>query len=93
MHSSLAYHGYFSHSVTPFRTCCTAAEMTCREAVVEAAKILHRCHDEDGKPFDIEMSWICDESKRQHERVPPAIASAAIAAAKAALEDSDMDAD
>jgi 20S proteasome subunit alpha 7 len=61
--------------------------------VVEAAKILHRVHDEDGKPFDIEMSWICDESGRQHARVPAELAAEAVRLAKAALADSDMDDD
>jgi hypothetical protein len=30
---------------------------------------LHKVHEEDGKPFEIEMSWICDESGRVHQRV------------------------
>ena len=45
------------------------SEMTCRQGVVEAAKIIHRVHDEDGKPFEVEMSWICDETNREHQRV------------------------
>lgn len=47
-------------------------------------------HDEDGKPFELEISWICDESGRTHQRVPEPLLSEAIAAAKAALADSDM---
>lgn len=52
---------------------------------------LHKVHEEDGKPFEIEMSWICDESNRVHERVPADVLAAAEAAAKAALEESDME--
>lgn len=63
----------------------------CREAVVEAAKILNRVHDEESKPFELEMSWICDESGREHQRVPADVLAAAQAAAKAALQDSDME--
>eukprot|EP00955_Chlamydomonas_euryale_P063970 358826-Chlamydomonas_euryale.AAC.12 len=67
------------------------SEMTCREAVVEAAKILHRVHDDETKPFEIEMTWVCDESNRVHQRVPAEVLAAAEAAAKAALEEDDMD--
>ena len=30
---------------------------------------LYKVHDEDGKPFELEMSWICDESGRIHQKV------------------------
>lgn len=30
---------------------------------------LYKVHEEDGKPFELEMSWICDESGRKHQRV------------------------
>ncbi|GBF90613.1 proteasome subunit alpha type-3 [Raphidocelis subcapitata] len=66
-------------------------QLTCREAVVEAAKILHKVHEEDGKPFEIEMSWICDDSGRVHQRVPAEVLAEAEAAAKAAMEESDME--
>ena len=65
------------------------SEMTCREAVVEAAKILHRVHDEESKPFEIEMTWICDESGKEHQKVPKEILDAAIATAKQAAMDLD----
>lgn len=67
------------------------SEMTCREAVIEAVKILHKVHDEDGKAFEIEASWICDETNRQHQRVPADLMAEAERQAKAALQDSDMD--
>jgi len=66
-------------------------QMTCRQAVVEAAKVLYKVHDEDGKPFELEMSWICDESGRIHQKVPADVQAAAEQQAKAAVEDSDME--
>ena len=42
---------------------------TSREAIVEAAKILYKVHEEETKPFEIEMSWLCDESGMEHQRV------------------------
>ncbi|GAX73520.1 hypothetical protein CEUSTIGMA_g972.t1 [Chlamydomonas eustigma] len=67
------------------------SEMTCREAVVVAAKILHKVHEEETKPFEIEMSWLCEESGLQHQKVPADLLAAAEAQAKAALQDDDMD--
>ncbi len=37
--------------------------------MIEASKILHRVHDEESKPFEIEMSWVCDESDKTFQRV------------------------
>ena len=50
---------------------------------------MHQVHDDD-KPFEIELSWICEESGQQFQRVPAALADEVIAAAKAALAESDM---
>ena len=47
-------------------------------------------HDEDGKPFEIELSWVCEESGGLHTKVPAEIVAEAERAAKAALADSDM---
>lgn len=66
-------------------------ELTARQAVVEVAKILHKVRDDDGKPFDIELSWVCEESNRMHQRVPADLLEEAQRAAKAAAEDSDME--
>jgi hypothetical protein len=46
-------------------------------------------HDEE-KPFELEISWICDASDREFRRVPDAILEAAEQQAKASLEESDM---
>ena len=63
------------------------AEMTCREALVHVARIVLLCHEENKeKAFDIEMSWVCDESNRQHQFVPENLRQAALAAAKAQVE-------
>lgn len=55
-----------------------------------AARSLYKVHEEDGKPFELEISWICEESGRLHQRVPADVAADAERHAKAALEDSDM---
>ena len=69
-------------------------ELTCREAVVEIAKMLHSCHDSlKDKAFEIEMSWVCEESGRQFQAVPADVVAAAEVAAKAALESDDDDDD
>ncbi|KAL2938078.1 Proteasome subunit alpha type-3 [Bienertia sinuspersici] len=46
------------------------SEMTCREGVIEVAKIIYKVHDEaKDKAFELELSWVCDESKREHQKV------------------------
>ncbi|KAG2384378.1 Proteasome subunit alpha type-3 [Vigna angularis] len=43
------------------------ADMTCRQGVIEVAKIIYGVHDEaKDKDFELEMSWVCDDSNRQH---------------------------
>ncbi|KAJ8491301.1 hypothetical protein OPV22_013022 [Ensete ventricosum] len=68
------------------------SEMTCREGIIEVAKIIYGVHDEaKDKAFELEMSWICDESNRQHQKVPDALLEEAKTAAKTALEEMDAD--
>lgn len=68
------------------------SELTCRQGVIEVAKIIYGVHDEaKDKTFELEMSWVCDESNRQHQKVPEALLEEAKAAAKAALEEMDAD--
>lgn len=50
---------------------------------------LHSVHDEE-KPFELELAWICDESKRLFQHVPEDIAAEAEKAAKEAIEAADM---
>jgi len=64
--------------------------LTCREAVIELAKIMYTIHDEvKDKQFELEMTWICDESGRKHTLIPADLKAAAEAAGKAAKEEAD----
>ncbi|KAI5443541.1 Phosphoprotein associated with glycosphingolipid-enriched microdomains 1, partial [Lathyrus oleraceus] len=68
------------------------ADLTCRQGVIEVAKIIYGVHDEaKDKDFELEMSWVCEESNRQHEKVPEELLEEAKTAAKAALEEMDAD--
>ena len=68
------------------------SEMSCREGVIEVAKIIYKVHDEaKDKAFELEMSWVCEESKREHQKVPDNLLEQAKAAATAALEEMDAD--
>ncbi|KAF8370017.1 hypothetical protein HHK36_031956 [Tetracentron sinense] len=72
------------------------SEMTCRQGVIEVAKIIYGVHDEaKDKAFELEMSWVCDESNRQHQKVISSLLKGLLeeakAAAKAALEEMDAD--
>lgn len=46
-------------------------------------------HDEE-KPFELELSWVCEETNNEFRRVPADLVKEATDAAKAALADSDM---
>jgi len=66
-------------------------EMTCRDAVMHIAKILHAVHDDiKDKEFELELSWICPESGNQHQFVPKDLRDQADKAARDALK-ADMD--
>ncbi len=57
-----------------------------------ASDFIYGVQDEaKDKDFELEMSWICDESNRQHQKVPEDLLEEAKAAAKAALEEMDAD--
>ncbi|KAJ3371397.1 hypothetical protein GGF31_003321 [Allomyces arbusculus] len=67
-------------------------ELTCREAVKEAARILHLVHDEaKDKDFELELSWVCAESNNKHAMVPADLAQEANAFAQAALNPDEME--
>lgn len=73
-------------------------KVTCREAVKEIARIIYYLHDEvKDKPFELELTWVCDESKRKHQLVPEDLRQEAIALAieakKRAEEAGDEDDD
>jgi 20S proteasome subunit alpha 7 len=66
-------------------------ELSCREAVKEAARILHVVHDEaKDKAFELELTWICEESNGRYEFVPKQLVSEAIAHAKHTLHPDEM---
>jgi len=66
-------------------------EMTCREAVEEAARIVYAVHDDaKDKDFELELSWVGPESGGRHVPVPRDIAVAAEEKAKEALN-ADME--
>jgi 20S proteasome subunit alpha 7 len=57
--------------------------ISCREAVVELAKILYTIRDPSkDKPFELEMSWLCSETRFQHSLVPADLLQSADLAAK-----------
>ncbi|KAG5733989.1 Proteasome subunit alpha type-3 [Termitomyces sp. T112] len=66
------------------------SELTTREAVKEAARIIYLVHDDaKEKDFELEISWISDETNGLHLPVPKELQAEAEAAAKAALETFD----
>jgi len=65
-------------------------ELTPREAVLEAARIIYLVHDDaKEKEFELEMSWICEESGGIHLPVPKDLFDEADQKAKEALENFD----
>ncbi|THH13924.1 hypothetical protein EW146_g6351 [Bondarzewia mesenterica] len=63
------------------------SELSTREAVMEAARIIYLVHDDSKeKEFELEMSWIGDESGGQHVPVPKDLLEEAERKAKEALE-------
>jgi 20S proteasome subunit alpha 7 len=66
--------------------------MTCREALGHVAKIIHILHDEaKDKPFELEMSWVCEATKWKHDLVPAELVKEANEWAKASIEADEMD--
>jgi len=63
------------------------SELSTREAAIEAARIIYLVHDDaKEKDFELEMSWIGDETNGLHLPVPSDLMEEAQAKAKAALE-------
>ncbi|KAI8850629.1 nucleophile aminohydrolase [Chytridium lagenaria] len=94
------YYGYFGCAVGKGRQLAKTeieklklTQMTVREAVKEAARIIYAVHDDSkDKDFELEISWVCEESGNKHEMVPRELLEEAEAAAKASLN-SEMDED
>ncbi|GAB6021431.1 Proteasome subunit alpha type-3 [Chamberlinius hualienensis] len=69
-------------------------DLTCRELVKEAAKIIYIVHDEvKDKQFELQLSWVCKESNGIHDYVPAAVHSEAETSAKEALAEESEDED
>ncbi|KAJ3030810.1 UNVERIFIED_CONTAM: hypothetical protein HDU68_007727 [Siphonaria sp. JEL0065] len=94
------HHGYFGAAVGKGRSVAKTeleklklTELTARQAVKEAARIIYALHDEvKDKDFELELSWVSEESGGKHEFVPKDLFDEAEAAAKAALN-AEMDED
>lgn len=66
--------------------------ITCKEAAIKVAEIIYSLHDEvKDKPFEMELSWVCDDSDRKHQLVPKSMFDEAVAAGVKAAEDDDSD--
>ncbi|KAI0092599.1 20S proteasome subunit [Irpex rosettiformis] len=66
------------------------SELSTREAVTEAARIIYLVHDDaKEKEFELEMTWIGDETNGLHVPVPKDLLADAEQKAKAALENFD----
>jgi len=69
-------------------------KITCREAVKEVARIIYKFHDDiKEKDFELELSWICDESGKQHQQVPLNIFEEAVNIAQELKRKEEMDSD
>ncbi|KAG6336348.1 hypothetical protein ID866_2743 [Astraeus odoratus] len=63
------------------------SELSIREAVVEAARIIYLVHDDNKeKEFELEMSWAGDETNGLHVPVPAELLADAEQKAREALE-------
>jgi len=91
------FHGYHGAAVGKGRQLAKTeleklklSELSTREAVFEAARIIHLVHDDSKeKDFELEMSWIGDETNGLHVAVPQDLFEEANTKAKEALENFD----
>jgi len=68
------------------------ADMTCREALKQATRIIHAVRDETkDKNIVLELSWVGEHTNGKHEIVPPSLAEEAETYAKKAMEEDDDD--
>ena len=52
-----------------------------------ALRSMYRVHDEKDKAFQLELSWVCEESGWEHKPLPRDLQAEAEAAGAAALEE------
>jgi 20S proteasome subunit alpha 7 len=63
-----------------------------REGVKQLARIIHLLHEEGkDKPFELELSWICEESGWEHKGVPRDFIKEAVEWAKQDIEEAEGD--
>jgi len=67
------------------------ANLSCKDALKNVAKILHKVHDEKDAKFELECAWICADSNYKFAPVPTDLLTTAEEAAKKELEDEDQD--
>ncbi|RLN95929.1 hypothetical protein BBJ28_00014038 [Nothophytophthora sp. Chile5] len=53
-----------------YRGCALGKGQQAAKTEVEKYKLLHTLHDEVRHPFELELSWLCQESNWQHHLVP-----------------------
>jgi len=69
-------------------------QIKCKDAVFEVARIIYLLHDEvKDKPFELELSWVCDDSKREHVLVPDQLRDEAIARGQALKKKNEQESD
>jgi len=66
-------------------------DLTCQEALVHLAKILHKVHDEKDKDFELEASWICPQSNYEFAPVPNDVLKVAEDKAKEMIDAEEQD--
>mmetsp|Transcript_2373 Transcript_2373/g.3322 ORF Transcript_2373/g.3322 Transcript_2373/m.3322 type:complete len:271 (+) Transcript_2373:152-964(+) len=63
-----------------------------KDGVKKLAHIIFSLHEEGkDKPFELEMSWVCEESGWQHKAVPKDVIKEAIVQAKKEIEEAEED--
>eukprot|EP00056_Hartaetosiga_gracilis_P016142 m.4061 g.4061 ORF g.4061 m.4061 type:complete len:263 (+) comp3794_c0_seq1:79-867(+) len=69
-------------------------EMTCRELIKEAARIIYATHDDlKDKEFELELAWVCAESNGKFEHVSSEVHEEASSFAKEKMEEESDDSD
>jgi len=72
----------------------SADNINCREGVKQMAKIIYTLYEEGkDKPFELEMSWLCEESGWKHKGVPKDIINESVEWAKQAIADAEEEDD
>jgi len=67
-------------------------KITCKDAANKIAQIIYSIHDDvKDKPFELELTWVSDDSKQQHVFVPEGVLSQAIEAGVKATKDEESD--